>query len=146
MKRFLRMIFVVVALSLIVAAPSYSAEPSKQADMMKNMRRYVLVVLKTGPTRVEDKQARAEMFQGHFANMERLAKDGKLSVAGPFTDGGEWRGLFILAVDSIDEAKELVATDPVIKTGEMIAEYHTLFSTSSLMDVNAMHEKAVKGE
>lgn len=78
--------------------------------------------------------------------MERLAKDGKLSVAGPFTDGGEWRGLFILAVDSIDEAKELVATDPVIKTGEMIAEYHTLFSTSSLMDVNAMHEKAVKGE
>lgn len=66
MKRFLRMIFVVVALSLIVAAPSYSAEPSKQADMMKNMRRYVLVVLKTGPTRVEDKQARAEMFQGHF--------------------------------------------------------------------------------
>ena len=31
------------------------------------MRRYVLVVLKTGPTRVPDGPERDDMFKGHFA-------------------------------------------------------------------------------
>ena len=37
------------------------------------MRRYVLVILKTGPTPLPRGEARDAMFKGHFANMERLA-------------------------------------------------------------------------
>src|SRR6187549_756113 len=61
----------------------------------RGMRQYVLVVLKTGPTRVPEGEKRDAMFKGHFANMARLSKEGKLVLAGPFEKGAEgWRGLF----------------------------------------------------
>src|SRR5690606_29022075 len=89
------------------------------------MRSYVLVVLKTGPTPVTYAEARKAMFAGHFANMERLSESGKLVVAGPFSkDPDGWRGLFVFAVDSVEEARNLTANDPVIVNGEMVAEYH----------------------
>jgi uncharacterized protein YciI len=127
------------------AAPTYDAELAKRhgADE-RGMRRYVLVVLKTGPTRVPDGEARTAMFAGHFANMERLARAGKLVVAGPFmpNDTG-WRGLFIFAVDSVNEAKALAETDPVIVEGEMVAEYHPWYGSAALMAVNDLHQRMV---
>jgi uncharacterized protein YciI len=108
------------------------------------MRKYVLVILKTGPTRVPDGTERQEMFKGHFANMERLASAGILATAGPLDGVDGWRGLFILAVDTIDEAKQHVATDPVIMKGEMIAEYHTHYGSAALMLVNDFHNKIAK--
>lgn len=126
-------------------APRFDAELAKRhgADE-RGMRRYVLVVLKTGPTRVPDGEARAAMFAGHFANMERLAKEGKLAVAGPFlpSDSG-WRGLFIFAVESVDEAKALTETDPVIVNGEMVAEYHPWYGSAALMATAELHERLV---
>jgi uncharacterized protein YciI len=108
------------------------------------MRNYVLVVLKTGPTRVPDGKERNEMFAGHFANMKRLAADGKLAVAGPFDGTGGWRGLFVFAVESIEEAKKLVATDPVIIKGEMVAEYHKWYGSAAMMLINEAHQKLSK--
>lgn len=105
------------------------------------MRPYILVILKTGSTRVPDGPARTAMFQGHFANMQRLADAGKLVLAGPFTDKDGWRGLFILATDSKTEAEALVGTDPVITNGEMVAEYHALYSTAALMSINDIHKQ-----
>lgn len=110
----------------------------------RGMRSYVLVILKTGPTRVPDGEARSAMFAGHFANMERLSKAGKLVLAGPFTaDPDGWRGLFILAVDSIDEASALTATDPVITHGEMVAEYHRWYGSAATMMIPEVHPSLV---
>ena len=86
----------------------------------------------------------SEMFAGHFANMERLGSEGKLAVAGPLDKVDGWRGLFIFAVADIEEAKKLVATDPVIIKGEMVAEYHKLYSSAALMVVNDTHAKVQK--
>jgi len=108
----------------------------------RGMRRYVLVILKTGPTRMPDGAKRDAMFAGHFANMERLAKEGKLALAGPFAkDPDGWRGLFVFAVESIDEAKALAATDPVIVNGEMVAEYHAWYASAATMLIPELHEK-----
>ena len=52
----------------------------------RGMRSYVLVILKTGPHHMPDGPARDEMFKGHFANIKRLAGEGKLALAGPFGD------------------------------------------------------------
>ncbi len=120
-----------------------NADLAKQLGADQNgMRRYVMVILKTGEHRVTDGKIRDEMFQGHFANIKRLADEGKLAVAGPF-DGktNNWRGMFILAVDDIEEAKLLVATDPVIRNGEMSAEYHPLYASAALMSVNSIHKQ-----
>jgi uncharacterized protein YciI len=108
------------------------------------MRPYVLVVLRTGPTRVPDGEARDAMFAGHFANMGRLAKEGKLVLAGPFMEDADgWRGLFVFAVADVDEARALVATDPVIVNGEMVAEYHRWYSSAAVMQVAQTHERLV---
>ena len=108
------------------------------------MRQYVLVILKTGPTPVPAGAARDEMFRGHFANMKRLAAEGKLALAGPLDGVDGWRGLFILAVDDLEEAAALVATDPVVIHGEMIAEYHQYYGSAALMLVNEAHEKLAR--
>jgi uncharacterized protein YciI len=65
------------------------------------MKRYVLVILKTGPSKVPAGPERDEMFKGHFANMNRLSAAGKLALAGPFDGVDGWRGLFIFAVSDI---------------------------------------------
>lgn len=109
------------------------------------MRKYVLVILRTGPTRVEDPERRKAMFAGHMANIQRLSKEGKLVLAGPFGDAvGDWRGLFVFSTDSIDEAKALVATDPVIIQGEMVADYHRWYGSAATMLIGDLHAKLAK--
>lgn len=108
------------------------------------MRSYVLVILKSSPTPVPQGPERDEMFKGHFANMKRLADEGKLALAGPLDGVDGWRGLFILAVEDIEEARALVATDPVVAKGEMVAEFHRYYGSAALMLVNEAHVKVAK--
>jgi uncharacterized protein YciI len=127
-----------------VAAPPVADAALAQrlgADQ-RGMRGYVLVILKTGPVRVPDGEARKAMFAGHFANMERLSKAGKLVLAGPFDkDPAGWRGVFVFAVDDIEEARRLVATDPVIVNGEMVAEYHPWYASAAMMMIPEIHAR-----
>lgn len=124
-------------------AVAYDAALAKRlgADE-RGMRKYVLVILKSGPTRVPDGEARKAMFAGHFANMERLSRDGKLVLAGPFEkDAAGWRGLFVFAVDDIEDARRLTATDPVIVNGEMVAEFHPWYGSAATMMIPELHER-----
>ncbi len=126
-------------------SPDYDAALAQKTGADEHgMRKYVLVILKTSPTPVPKGPERDEMFKGHFANMNRLAEAGILAVAGPLDGVDGWRGLFILAVDTIEEAKQHVATDPVISKGEMVAEYHTHYGSAALMLVNEGHRKVAK--
>jgi uncharacterized protein YciI len=109
----------------------------------RGMRGYVLVILKTG-VRVPDGPARDAMFKGHFANINRLAADGKLVLAGPLDGVDGRRGLFVLATSDLEEARKLVATDPVVVEGEMVPELHKLYGSAALMLVNDLHAKLVR--
>jgi uncharacterized protein YciI len=108
------------------------------------MRYYVLVILKTGPTPMPASAERDEMFRGHFANMKRLSEEGKLMLAGPLDGVDGWRGLFILAVTDLEEAAAIVATDPVVIQGEMVAEYHKYYGSAALLLVRDLHEKVAR--
>jgi uncharacterized protein YciI len=134
--------------SALAAEPSaYDAELAARVGADEHgMRQYVLVILKTGPRTMPAGDERRKMFAGHFANIERLASEGKLVLAGPFDGVDGWRGMFVFAVKDVDEAKQLTATDPVIINGEMVAEYHKYFGSASLMLVNEWHGKLVKGD
>ncbi len=110
----------------------------------RGMRTYVLVLLRTGPTRVPDGAERDAMFAGHFANMTRWSKAGQLVLAGPFSkDPSGWRGLYVFAVDGIDAARALAETDPVITKGEMVAEYREWYGTAALGLIPETHERLV---
>lgn len=127
------------------AAPAYDPALATAVGADENgMRRYVLVILKTSPTPLPPGPARDEMFKGHFANMKRLADAGKLALAGPLDGVDGWRGLFIMAVSDIEEAKALVATDPVVAQGEMIPEFHKYYGSAALMLVNDGHAKVAR--
>ena len=154
-----RMVEIIAFTSIATLSPVFaqgltSPEPKKvgyDAELAKKlgaddygMKSYVLVILKSGPTKVQAGKERDEMFKGHFANMKRLAAEGKLAVAGPFDGVDGWRGLFIFAVGDVEEAKKLVATDPVIINGEMIAEYHKLYGSAAMMLVNEVHGSVAK--
>jgi hypothetical protein len=65
-------------------------------------------------------------------------------LAGPLDGVDGWRGLFILAVTELEDAEQLVATDPVVIHGEMVAEYHKYYGTAALMLVRDMHEKLAR--
>jgi uncharacterized protein YciI len=126
-------------------AVQYDAALAKSlgADDM-GMRQYVLVILKTGPNKMADGEGRKKMFAGHFANINRLAAEKKLVLAGPL-DGVEGRrGIFVFNTPDIEEARKFVATDPVIVNGEMVAEYHRFFGSAALMAVNDIHAKIDK--
>ena len=150
MKRQLCLAIALCGLGLTSAGRAADSVPSTYDDPLaqrlgadaRRMRSYVLVILRTGPTRVLDGKARDAMFTGHFANIQRLADAGKLVLAGPFDDaGGDWRGLFVFAVDSIDQARALVASDPVIRQGEMVAEYHRWYGSAAAMMLPEIHRK-----
>ena len=137
--------FAGVALGADAPAVKYDPElASKLGGDDNGMRQYVMVILKTGPSPKPKGKERDEMFKGHFANIERLASEGKLVLAGPFDGVDGWRGMFVFAVKDIDEAKQLTATDPVISSGEMIAEYHTYYGSAALMQVNETHNRIAK--
>lgn len=125
--------------------PQYDAELAKSlgADE-RGMRSYVMVILKTGPNKVPKGPARDAMFQGHFANITRLANEKKLALAGPFEGTDGWRGVFVFATPDIEKAKEYVATDPVIVQGEMVAEYHKFYGSAGMMMINEIHNKIQK--
>lgn len=97
------------------------------------MKTYVFVILKTGENTIEDKVVRDSLFRGHMENINRLVDEGILIVAGPFyTNENNFRGLFILAVASIDEAEEILQTDPAIKENLLKPECYLWYGSAAL--------------
>ena len=90
------------------------------------LKQYFFVMLEKGPRRGEaiDSTLRAKLQEGHMANIKRLVREGKILVAGPFDDDGNWRGIFIFDCDTKEEVEKLLATDPLIKAGRLGYEIH----------------------
>jgi len=123
----------------------YDADLAKRlGGDQRGMRKYVLAILKTGPADITDKEERARLFKGHFELINRLAKERKLSVAGPFTDGGEYRGLYVFNVETIEEAQKLTESDPSIKEGIFRVEFIKWYGSAALMEVNNIHNRISK--
>ncbi len=139
------------ALTGFAQAPATPANPKFDAELAKKlgadergMRQYVMCFLKTGPLKVEDKAKQADLMKGHFGMINRLAKEGKLILAGPFTDGGDFRGIYLFDVKTIDEAKALTETDPSIKEGYFKVEFIKWYGSAALLQVNETHGKIAK--
>ena len=108
------------------------------------MRRYVMALLKAGPNRDQDSTEAAELQRAHMDNIGRMAKEGKLVVAGPFFDDWEVKGIYIFAVETVEEAEALTNTDPAIKAGRLVMELHPWYGTAALMKAGEIHKKLSK--
>jgi uncharacterized protein YciI len=141
---------ILLAINASAQTPATPEKPKFDAELAKKlgadaygMKSYVLAILKTGPNDASIKGTeRTEMFKGHLANINRLAGEGKLAVAGPFGKNDKlFRGLFILNVTTVEDAKKLTDTDPVVKAGMMIVEFVPWYATAALMQTNEIHDK-----
>ncbi|HXG58316.1 MAG TPA: YciI family protein [Thermoanaerobaculia bacterium] len=112
----------------------------------RGMRKYVLCILKTGPKDAEiEGDERKEIFAGHFANINRLADEGKLAVAGPFGKNDKsYRGLYIFSVETVEEAEQLVMLDPAVKAGVFVPDLTPWYGSAAMMVVNETHKKIEK--
>src|SRR5439155_10819102 len=107
--------------------PWSSEDIFKKANMPLEMKTVYFGFLKKGPNRKDgdDKAPEVQELQkAHLANINRLAETKKLIMAGPFGDDGELRGIFVFRVDSLKEAQDLAATDPMIKIDRLKIEFH----------------------
>lgn len=108
------------------------------------MRRYVMAFLKTGPNQDHEPEAVAVLQRGHMEHMRRMADDGKLVMAGPFLGGGELRGIFIFAVETLAEAEALTAADPAVQAGRLVMELHPWYGSAALMKMGEIHKAIAK--
>ncbi|MGN6400353.1 MAG: YciI family protein [Flavisolibacter sp.] len=108
------------------------------------MKLYVMAFLKRGTNKNVDSASRAQLIQGHLKNIGRLAKEGKLVVAGPFLDKSDLAGVFVFNVTTIEEAKTLTASDPAVKAGLFEIELHPWYGSAALMQVIGIHSTLQK--
>lgn len=97
------------------------------------MKSYVFAILKTGSNTTSDKAFIDSCFSGHMANILRMVNEGKLIVAGPLgKNDNTYRGIFIFNVSTIDDARELVETDPAVNSKLLEADLYNWYGSAAL--------------
>lgn len=124
----------------------YDENLAKSLNADQNgMKKYVFCLLKTGTNTTASKEESKKLFEGHMSNISKLAKEGKLVVAGPFMKNDRnYRGIYIFNVETVDEAQKLVATDPAIQAKLLEAELTPWYSSAALQETVKIHEKISK--
>jgi uncharacterized protein YciI len=80
-------------------------------------------------------------------NINRLAADGKLIVAGPMgKNNNQYRGIFILNVTTFEEASELLHNDPTIREKILEAELYNWYGSAALPVYLEIHKKIEKNK
>lgn len=120
---------------LLLSSLSVFAQQTTEKPKEK-IQPYWFVMLLKGPNRSQDSATAAKIQEGHMANITRLHKEGKLKVAGPFGDGGDWVGLFIFDASAPgcktkEEIELLVKTDPAIAAGRLTYDIRSWWTMGS---------------
>ena len=108
------------------------------------MKKYVMAFLKKGPNRSKDSLTKSKLQKAHMKNIKQMAENGDLVLAGPFLDDGDIRGIYIFNVETIEEAKKLTETDPLIKSGGLIMELHPWYGSAATQQIGKIHKTIQK--
>jgi uncharacterized protein len=113
-------------LATFVMSTSILAQQKTQQPQQQ-IKQFWFVMLLKGPNRNQDSITAAKIQEGHMANITRLYNEGKLKVAGPFGDNGNWSGIFIFDASAIgcqtkEELEQILKTDPAVAAGRLICD------------------------
>jgi len=108
---------------------TYDEKEAHEKAKSRGRMVYHVFLLRKGPTWSPESTPEIDALQeAHQANLRRLAEMGKLVLVGPLLDSfatnGEIRGIGVLKTETLREAQELVATDPMVKVGHLVFELH----------------------
>jgi uncharacterized protein YciI len=119
-----------LALCLASSTAAFSQQTGEPKYEMTN---YIVGFLERGPNWTPGVTEETKKIQaGHMANIRKMADTGKLLVAGPFTDGGDLRGMFIFKETTMEEARKMVDDDPSVKAGRLVLRLHPWFAAKGL--------------
>lgn len=140
------MIFSVISIMGQTTNPNYDSELAKKlgADDY-GMKKFVFVILKTGSNESTNKELRDSCFTGHMNNINRLVEAKKMIVAGPMEkNDNSYRGIFILDVATVEEAKLLLEADLAIKAKFLEAELYYWYGSAALSEYLEASDKIWK--
>ena len=151
MNRILALLFLLFPVSQALGQsenPNYDPVLAKKLGADDHgMKPYMLVILKTGSNKTSDKTVIDSCFSGHMKNINRLVESGKLIVAGPLgKNDKEYRGIFILNVGTLEEAGELLQTDPAIKEKLLDTDLYKWYGSAALPEYLEAADKIWKAE
>ena len=96
----------------------------KDTTPVYEMKKYWLTFLYKGPNRDHDSATAARIQKAHIANIDRLAAEGKIIMAGPMGYNKDLRGIFIIDAKDSAQAASYVNTDSAIIIGRLRFEVH----------------------
>jgi uncharacterized protein len=130
----LKRLFLGVALLLVSTFPmSVLNTAQEKPEPQYEMTTYYVAFLYRGPKWTPGETPETQRLQQeHMANIRKMAASGKLLLAGPFTDDGKLRGMFVFRVGSLEEAEALAEADPAVKAGRLAVEVHPWFSAKNI--------------
>lgn len=109
------------------------------------MKMYVFVALTTGDVKITDPDSSKALMSGHLSNINRLVKEGKLIIGGPYGKNDlNFRGLFIFNSSDTTEVKQLLQTDPAIAAGVFDTEIIPWYGSAALPTYLPNHAKIEK--
>ena len=141
-----------LAFFLNAVAFSQTVKPTYDSTLAKTlggdeygMKKYILVILKTGSFSTNNNALTDSLFMGHMENINRLAEAGKLIVAGPIVKNDKtYRGIFILNAKTFEEANEYLTKDPAIQQKLLEPELYFWYGSAALPTYLEVHKKIEK--
>jgi uncharacterized protein len=123
MKKIIPILLIIFLSGQCLFAQHKTEKPENQ------VHQYWFVMLTKGTNRSQDSTTAVKIQEGHMANITKLYNEGKLKVAGPFGDEGDWLGIFIFdskadGCKTKEDLEKLLTTDPAIAAGRLNYEIH----------------------
>ena len=122
-----------LAAAVPVAAWLLSAAGGPPAAAQYKMTTFYLCLLVTPANPAKAPADMAQLQLDHLANLKKIMESGKGVIAGPVDGEGRLRGILVLRVDSVDEARAMVDTDPAVKAGQLAVDIHPWFAADGIM-------------
>lgn len=117
--------FVLAVTFALCVSSTLFAQPKEEHKLVQ----FQMVIIRKGAKwESTTNEERTAILQQHLRYAVSLLSSGREVIAGPFSEGTDIFGIFILRAITIAEAKSWIDDDPAVKAGLMVPEIHPWFS------------------
>jgi uncharacterized protein YciI len=121
------------AAAALAAVWLMSGAPGPAAAAQEKMVTFYLCLLVTPANPAKPPADPAQLQLDHLTNLKAIMESGKGVITGPIAGDGRLRGILVLRVDSVGEAKAITDADPAVKAGQLAVEIHPWFAADGIM-------------